>query len=98
MTKILLPEPVPFYTYQDEKNFFSWLESIPAVKSLVGVPGGVELTLIDPIDDDSLESLIAITTRYGLKATCLAPLTNEQNAHWFTDKGAYWYTAVFGNA
>lgn len=94
--KKIIPEPRLFYAYQDEKNFFRWLEGIRAIKYVERKKGGLELTLESPIDDDSLADLTALLMRYGLDMKCLRSFCTPKNKEWFRKKGKYWYRYVFG--
>ncbi len=98
---IILDEPRVFFAYIDEYHFFTWLESIPAVISVVGLPSvlgksaGLEVKLQN-LDRTGLMDLIALTRRYGTSAKGLAALCIPQNESWFKDKEAHWYDEIFG--
>lgn len=94
MKTITIREP-QFYSYQDEKYFFLWLEEIIALKRMKRESTGLVLDIDDPIDNDSLADLIALLTRYRIARTCLRIFLNEQNREWFSRSNAYWYRAVF---
>jgi hypothetical protein len=79
----------------DEKNFFDWLGSIPAVKSIRGTPVGLELSVDKPMDRTSLYDLIAVLTRYGLDRKCLKGIAAPEDAKWFEDPAKYWHSAIF---
>jgi hypothetical protein len=93
--ELLIDEPRRFFSYQDEKHFFQWLEEITAVKEVVGGVNGLTVKLEAPIDDLDLRDLIAVLTRYGIDRKCLASLLNDSNRAWFADPKMYWYSAVF---
>lgn len=93
--KVIIQEPVPFFSDGDEDYFFEWLKSIAAVKDAVGCARGLEVTLADPVDDPSLRELIGLLTRYGLETKWLRKLRTEQNERWCANKRAYWYRPVF---
>jgi len=93
--KVIIREPVPFFSEGDEDYFFEWLKSITAVKDLVGCTRGLELTLADHVDDPSLRELIGLMTRYGLDMKWLRSLRTKQNEHWFAHDNTYWYSSVF---
>jgi hypothetical protein len=71
---LLIPEPTSFYSESDEDYFFDWLKSIPAIKDVVGVRGGLNLTIEDPIDQLSFYELIGLLTRYQLDKKVLRRL------------------------
>lgn len=93
--KFIIKEPLPFYSYLDEKNFFRWLESIPAVKNVVGTSKGLELSIEMPIDEPNLRDLIAIMKRYSLDMKSLKTFCDSTNDAWFKNQTAYWYKSVF---
>jgi hypothetical protein len=94
---LLLKGASQFYSYLDEKNFFAWLESIPAIKGVRGTPQGLELTIDSPMDRDSLSDLVAILTRYDVDRKCLKDLVRPEDAEWFQAPDAYWHNAVFSD-
>lgn len=93
--RIVIKEPNPFYSYLDEEHFFSWLESIPMVKSIIRISGGLELTLSETIEEEGLRDLIAVMARYGVDMHCLAKFCNLNNERWLKNKNAYWYEKIF---
>ncbi|WP_210347630.1 hypothetical protein [Bradyrhizobium diazoefficiens] len=93
--KIVISEPVPFFSDGDEDSFFHWLKSIDAVKDFAGSPRGLEVELEDPVEDVSLGELIGLLTRYGLDTKCLRRLRTPQNEAWFADEQMYWHKSVF---
>ena len=94
---LLINEPRPFFSYLDEKHFFSWLESIVSVQNIKPVDGGMELTLDYEFEKESLYDLISLMMRYGLDMQCLKELCTEKNKSWFKNPNAYWYKKVFGS-
>lgn len=88
-------EPRPFFSYLDEKNFFTWLESIPAVKHINGSAKGLEISLATPLNESHIRDLIAIMHRYGIEKKPLQQLCTSENESWFKDKNKYWYQSVF---
>lgn len=91
-----IPEPTRFYCESDEDHFFAWLESIPAVKAVVGTPEGLNLTIEVPIDRLSFYELVGLMTRYQLDKKSLRQLCEGHADPWFNDAKNYWYTSVFG--
>ena len=92
---LLIPEPTRFYSESDEDYFFAWLKSIPAIKDFIGAPGGLNLTIEDPIDRLSFYELVGLLTRYQLDKKVLRRLCELHNDPWFTDTKNYWYESVF---
>lgn len=96
MTQIIvIKEPCPFYSQQDEDSFFEWLQSIPEVKSVKGCANGLEILLKEPIGEDSLIELIAVFSRYSLKLKPLKDLCSPNNEKWFKDPIKFWYSEIF---
>jgi hypothetical protein len=96
MTRILLiKEPRFFYSYNDEKNFFRWLEGIPAIKTVTGYSKGLKVVVKTPIDDQDLRELLAVMSRYSLDLRSLKELLSEDNKSWFNDPTMPWHSAVF---
>lgn len=98
---ITMDEPAHFFAYKDEYYFFTWLESIPAVTSVIGNPStlgasaGLEVKLKN-LDKAGLRDLIALSRRYGLRNKGLAALCHSENEAWFKNKEAPWYPDIFG--
>jgi hypothetical protein len=96
MTRILvIKEPRIFYSYNDEKNFFRWLEDIPAIKKVTGSSKGLKVVVKTPIEDQDLRELLAVMSRYSLDLGSLKELLSEGNESWFKNPKMYWHSAVF---
>ena len=93
----LICDSVSFYTQSDEANFFNWLNSIECVQEVKGV--GTEILLFiseSEIQDEDLNDLIAIFTRYNINLKQLAQFKTNKNKHWFySNKQAFWHSNVF---
>jgi hypothetical protein len=95
--RILRMAHLTWFSHLDEDHFFAWLQEIPAVKRVTGLPAGIEVLVKEPIDKASLYDLIVLMTRYGLDRKCLRPLCeSHKDRRWFTDPKTYWHKAVFG--
>jgi hypothetical protein len=90
-----IPEPGRFYCEPDEDHFFAWLQSIAAVKAVVGTPDGLDLTIEMPVDRTSFYELVGLMTRYQLDKASLRPLCVGHPDPWFSDRKNYWYGSVF---
>ncbi|SEA75088.1 hypothetical protein [Nitrosospira multiformis] len=93
--KVIIQEPSLFFSDGDEDYFFEWLKSITSVKGFTRCVGGLEVTLVDQVDDPSLRELIGLMTRYGLDMKWLRNLRTAQNECWFANDNKYWYPSVF---
>lgn len=99
ITKLIIKEPNPYWSYLDEKNFFEWLESIPAIKKVIGIGTslGLEIYIKTPLNEPNLRDLIAILHKYGIDKKCLREFATSENEKWFKDNNSYWYKSVFEN-
>lgn len=96
MAKLIINEGM-YYAPLDERAFFEWLQAIPGVVSVVGIPAGLEVTLRSKrLSQATLRDLLAIHFRYGLPMKGLAQFETPQNNSWFRSPQAYWYSEVFG--
>jgi hypothetical protein len=93
--KIVIPEPVPFYSPFDEDHFFHWLQQIKGVIGVIRVNHGLEVTIDGEFDTENLFSLIALMTRYGLDMRCLKRYCLTVDKKYFASPNKYWHDAVF---
>jgi hypothetical protein len=97
MPKKLIIQESHFYSYQDEKHFFEWLESIDGVKQVVGGPEGLLIQLKrNGLSRRDLYDLIALLMRYGVDMRGLKDFVTPKNKAWLTSRSAYWHTKIFG--
>lgn len=95
MLQLLIPEPLKYFCESDETHFFGWLQSLPAIKAVVGTPEGLDVTIDTPIDRFSFYELAGLLARYQLPLNSLQVLCINQSDPWFNDSKNYWYAAVF---
>lgn len=94
---LVVPQPNPYYSYMDEKHFFSWLEEIDEVSHVTGNASVLEVELeAEMLSDDGLADLIALFHRYRLDMQCLRQFENESNTAWLRSEDAYWHESLFG--
>jgi hypothetical protein len=87
-----------YYTYQDEKRFYEWLESIPGVERVFGSPKGLTIRLADAgLDIDDWADLTALLIRYGIDMRILRDLVTPENEAWIKDRKRFWYVGIFGD-
>jgi hypothetical protein len=97
MPKELIIQQSHFYSYQDEKHFFDWLESIDGVKRVTGGPEGLSIQLKrNGLNRQDLYDLMALLMRYGVDMRGLKDFVTPRNRAWLTNPSAYWYTKIFG--
>jgi hypothetical protein len=96
MYKILINEPVPFYSYLDEKFFFLQLHDIDGVVSVERNSLGLDVIFEPSITEGGFWDLAALMTRYNLNLKLLSALGDDADNIWLhTNKKAYWYKHVF---
>ncbi len=85
-----------YLAYSDEKAFFTWLESISAVKRVEGIGRELFIHLRSRrLSRIALLDLIAIYKRYDGDMSQLAQLLTPENQHWFKDPKMYWHKEIF---
>jgi hypothetical protein len=103
---LVIPEPSPYYSQQDEAAYYHVLKSIRCVEDIrtrtianpfiEGNYNQVTLTMSEEyLSDEDLRNLIAVMMRYGVPMTALASQCNKRNAKWFKNPKMFWYSAVF---
>jgi hypothetical protein len=96
-TELIIRESM-YYCYQDEKHFFEWLESISAVKSVVGGPQGLSIQIADTgLDRDDWADLLGLFMRYGIDMSGLRDLVTPEYETWLKDPDKYWYSKMWGH-
>lgn len=94
---LVIPQPKPYYSYMDEKHFFSWLEEIDEVSCVTGKASSLEVELeAGMLSDDGLADFIALFYRYRLDMQCLRQFENDSNTAWLRSEDAYWHESLFG--
>lgn len=86
---------VMFYSQGDETAFYSFAQSIPAVRKIDGITDSIILRLRPSCSDRSLRDLIALLFRYKIDMRPLAELKTEKNSVWFCDPQKFWHKKVF---
>ncbi len=97
MTKLVVKSP-QFFSPEDERHFFGWLEAISGVHGVVGVGMELHISCRGVLSEASLREMLALFQRYCLPMTELRVFANERNRRWFEDQPSYWQQAVFGHA
>ena len=88
---------VLFFSSEDEASFFSWAESISAVKNVVGKGGSIYLGVRSKsISNRSLRELLGLFQRYKVSTRQLAQFRTEGNQSWFANPSAFWFRSTFG--
>lgn len=87
----------PYYSYSDEKSFFTWLESIEGVVSARGTPQGLHVTFNAPcLSRAGAYDLIALFSRYGYPLAPIRPFIDPVDAAFFENKEGYWFDELYG--
>jgi hypothetical protein len=85
-----------YYTYQDEKRFYEWLEAIPGVERVVGTPKGLAIHIVaSGLSIDDWADLAALFIRYSIDMSHLRALINLENESWIKDATKFWYEPLF---
>jgi hypothetical protein len=88
---------VLFYSEQDEATFFSWAQSISAIRSVTGRGSSIILSLKPRVvSDRSLREIVALFQRYHVSMKQLGQFKSPQNKIWFAVPNMFWYKSVFG--
>jgi hypothetical protein len=88
--EILISEPA-YYSYLDEKHFFSWLESIKGVSSVVGSAMGLRVIFHDSgMDREGISDMMALLFRYSVNADSVRSIVGGQDMDWFESTNLYW--------
>jgi hypothetical protein len=97
--QVLIRDTVWYYCYQDEKHFFEWLESIRAVKKVVGGPEGLTVHFSrGELSRESWGDLLGVFARYGLDMRPLQALVGKRHEAWLRDPKKYWHKAMWSDA
>jgi hypothetical protein len=86
-----------FYSYLDEKHFFTWLESIDGIRDVKGTTAGLLVRLAGKgLDRSGAYDLIGLLARYGLGMRFVRDLIRPEDEAWFDDPAKYWHSQMFG--
>lgn len=86
----------PYYSYSDEKSFFTWLESIEGVVSAKGTPQGLHVTFNAPLlTRAGAYDLIALFARYGYPLALIRPFIRPDDAAFFENQECYWFEQLY---
>ncbi|QWT20179.1 hypothetical protein KPL74_20840 [Bacillus sp. NP157] len=78
----------PYFSYLDEKHFFTWLESLDGVLSVKGGPGGLHVSLREPfVTPSTAYDLIGLFRRYGLDPAPFLPHVLPEDLATFRKRG-----------
>lgn len=88
---------IHFFSRNDEKAFFEWLDKLTCVEKYAG-QGDVLYISVNraAVDEEALRDLLALFHRYGVDARQLRIFDCETFSSWFRDSRAYWFGSVFG--
>jgi hypothetical protein len=86
---------VIYYAPGDEAAFFFWLDSIKAIRKVVGVGDSLQLHVASRLPDKALRELLILFYRYRIDMTQLAQFKSPSNRKWFAARKTYWHDRVF---
>lgn len=87
-----------YFSQNDETAMFEWLGRISVVRAVTGEGRDLVIALKCAPTDNQLRDLLALFFRYRMDMTPLAALRTHKNQIWFSDRGSYWFEAVFGRS
>ena len=91
MTRSFVIREPRYFSYLDEKNFFSWLNSIDDVTQVIGSINGLQIHVIDSgLTRAGLSDLIAVFARYSVDMRPLYEVVSSDDRAWFADPTSYW--------
>jgi hypothetical protein len=77
MSTLIVEGPI-YYSSGDEAAFFSWLKSIPAVRSVAGRLRNLHIDLkSDHLSDEELSEFKALFGRYNIDVACLSDFSRR---------------------
>jgi len=96
MTRSFVIREPRYFSYLDEKNFFSWLDSIDDVTEVIGSADGLRVNIIESgLSRAGLSDLIAILARYSVDMRPLHGVVSDDDKTWFAEPSSYWHKMAF---
>jgi hypothetical protein len=92
---LVIDGPV-FHGDSDEDHFFEWLAELPSFEKVVGVRTKLEITLREPVDDETALGLIVLCDRWRLDMKPLRGLRSRENEGWFASPQRWFYNQLWG--
>jgi hypothetical protein len=86
-----------YHGESDEAHFFEWLGELPALEKVVGVGTKLEITLREPVDDESALGLIVLCDRWRVNMSPLRALRSTSNESWFASPRRWFYNQLWGS-
>jgi hypothetical protein len=93
---LVVLEGPAFHGDTDEAHFFEWLAELPCFENVVGVGLKLEITLHEPIDDETTLGLLALCDRWRIDMAPLRALRSEANENWLASPNRWFYTQLWG--
>ena len=89
--KVLEAKGVKYYSQQDEKVFFAWLDTIRAIKKYYGKGRTLYLEIDERrVREETITELIALFRRYRVSTKQLGLLQTAENMTWMKKHRGIW--------
>src|SRR5262245_27279915 len=85
----------PYYSHNDERAFFEWLERIDGFQSVKGVGRELHIQIREDISEDGLVDLAALFFRYKADLTQIPRMFSVDRYPRLLNKKAFWFSAMF---
>ena len=91
MTRSFTIREPRYFSYLDEKSFFSWLNSIDDVARVTGSLDGLQVHIVDScLSRRGLSDLIAVLVRYSVDIRPIHDVVSDDDRSWFFESDSYW--------
>lgn len=94
MKTIIFGSPI-FFSYNDEENFFKWINSIECIHQVKGIARELHLDVdTSSASDLDIREFVSVFKRYNIPLGNLAIFATDKR-EWFSDPSMSWYKEVF---
>jgi hypothetical protein len=92
---VVIDGPV-FHGERDEERFFAWLQELPSFENVVGAGKKLDISLREPIDDETALGLIVLCDRWRIGMAPLRVLRSKENEIWFASPQRWFHKQLWG--
>ena len=86
-----------FHGESDEDHFFAWLSELPSFDSVVGARTMLNISLHEPVDDETALGLIVLCDRWRVNMAPLRGLRSKENEAWFASPQRWFHKQLWGD-
>ena len=86
-----------FHGQGDEDHFFAWLGELPSFESVVGVGTMLNISIREPVDDETTLGLIVLCDRWRIRMAPLRCLRTRENEAWFASPQRWFHNQLWGD-